>query len=126
MSKHGRFDIRRWRDPATGREGITFWCPGCRCAHSVGVDGPAPNWTFNGDYDHPVLTPSIRVYTPAHRDPDDGQQVPERTDCHCYVGSNGAQPGEIIFLADSYAHQLRGVHPLEPWPANYGFAGEEP
>jgi hypothetical protein len=125
MSKHGQFGIRRWRDPATGREGITFWCPGCRGAHSVGVTGPGPCWSFNGDYDRPVLSPSVRVYTPAGRDPDTGEAWPEQTLCHSHVGCNGAQPGEIIYLGDSAAHQLRGAHPLEPWPASYGFGNEE-
>lgn len=124
MSKHGRLNIRRWRNAATGQEGITFWCPGCKSAHSVAVQGgePGRNWSFNGNYDAPVLNPSIRVYTPAHEF--EGKTYAEVTLCHCFVGTNGAAPGQIIYLDDSSAHKLRGVHNLEPWPDHYGYAGE--
>jgi len=124
MSKHGRFNIRRWRDDRTGREGITFWCHGCQEAHSIGTSGPGPCWSFNGDYDNPVLSPSVRVYIPAGTDPDDGEAWPEKTLCHCFVGTSGAQPGQIIFLDDSAGHNQRGVHNMEPWPDYYGAAGE--
>jgi hypothetical protein len=125
VSRHGVLGLRRWRDPHSDREGISFWCPGCRTAHSVAVKGgnPGSNWGFNGDYDKPVLTPSVRVYTPAHTW--EGTAVPEQTLCHCFVGCNGAQPGEIVYLDDSSAHKLRGAHPLEPWPDHYGYAGED-
>lgn len=83
---------------------------------------PGRNWQFNGDYDYPVLSPSVRVYAPAvPPDEDFPEGMPERTECHSFVGQGGAQPGEIIFLDDSAAHQLRGVHPLVPWPHDYGF-----
>lgn len=125
MSKHGVLGIRRWRDDRNGQEGITFWCPGCKSAHSVAVQGgePGRGWTFNGDYDKPVLSPSVRVYAPAHTF--EGKHYAEVTLCHSFVGCNGAQPGEIVYLDDSSAHQLRGAHPLEPWPASYGYAGED-
>jgi hypothetical protein len=124
MSKHGQFNIRRWADPASGQEGISFWCHGCQGAHSVKTS--VGGWKFNGDYDRPVIYPSIRVYDPVRKDKTTGQVIaPEKTLCHSFVGNMGAQPGEIIFLGDSQAHVLRGPHPLQRWPDHYGFAGED-
>lgn len=124
MSKHGRFNIRRWVN-GTGGSGITFWCHGCQGAHTVMTS--EGGWRFNGDYDNPVLHPSIRTFVPAKVDEETGQVlVPERTLCHSFVGSNGAEPGEIIFLGDSSNHNLRGAHPLQPWPSYHGYASEEP
>jgi hypothetical protein len=126
MSKHGLFGIRRWRDDKSGREGLSFWCPGCKSAHSIGLSGPGPNWSFNGDYDKPVLSPSILVSIGGEgtRDPDTGLPYPRETLCHSFVGCNGAQPGQIVYLGDSGAHELRGAHDLEPWPRDYGFGSE--
>lgn len=122
MARKGRFGIRNWCDPRTGQTGISFFCPGCQSAHSVPVAGgePGRNWTFNGDFDNPTLSPSIRVYVPAGSDKESGETWPERTECHSFVRN-----GEIEFLDDSAAHSLRGVHPLQPWPESYGFAGED-
>ena len=122
MSKHGQFNIRKWRDPASGVEGISFWCHGCQGAHSITTS--EGGWRFNGDFDKPVIHPSIRTYVPAKIDKVTGAPIPERTMCHSFVGSNGAEPGQIIFLGDSTEHNLRGVHDLQKWPEYYGFAGE--
>ena len=35
--------------------------------------------------------------------------------CHSFVGCNGAQPGEIIFLPDSTHHLAGQVRPLPEW-----------
>ena len=121
MSKHGRFDIRKWRDPASGMEGITFWCHGCKSAHSVNTS--PGGWLFNGDWDNPVIHPSIRTYIPERKDKVTGVVTPQRTMCHSFVGSNGALPGQIIFLDDSSEHNLRGVHNLEKWPDYFCFIG---
>ena len=124
MSKHGVLNIRKWRDSASGVEGISFWCHGCQGAHSITTS--EGGWKFNGDFDKPVIHPSIRTYDPVKKDKVTGAIIrPERTLCHSFVGSNGAEPGQIIFLGDSQEHQLRGVHDLQPWPEYYGFAGEE-
>lgn len=123
MSKHGQFNIRKWRDPATGREGISFWCHGCQGAHSIQTS--EGGWKFNGDFDLPVIRPSIRTYQPAKTDKESGITTPEVTLCHSFVGCNGAEPGQIIFLGDCQEHKLRGAHALQPWPEYYGFAGEE-
>lgn len=123
MSKHGQFDIRRWVDKASGREGITFWCHGCRCGHSVTTS--EGGWRFNGDFDRPVIHPSIRTYYPAKKNEAGVVIKPERTLCHSFVGCNGAAPGQIIFLDDCAEHKLRGAQSLERWPDHYGCAGED-
>lgn len=124
MSKHGQFNIRRWADPANNREGISFWCHGCQNAHSILTS--AGGWKFNGDFDKPVIYPSIRTYDPARKDKVTGRVItPEKTLCHSFVGSSGAQPGEIVYLDDCQEHTLRGAHPLQKWPDHYGYGSEE-
>jgi len=123
MSKHGQFNIRQWRDSASGVSGISFWCHGCQSAHSITTS--AGGWQFNRDFDKPVIYPSIRTYEPERKDKETGAIIrPERTMCHSFVGCQGAEPGQIIFLGDSTEHNLRGVHDLQPWPEYYGFNGE--
>ena len=88
---------------------IIFKCPGCRLYHELRIrtDPPqAPSWEWNGSLDKPVITPSILAR---------GSDWENRT-CHSFVGCNGAQPGEIRFLADS-THALAGqTVPLPPYP----------
>ena len=86
---------------------VTFWCPGCREAHVVG-----PNWTFNGDYERPTFSPSIRVTgVMVERDESgkwtgewargvDGKPLPQV--CHSFVCG-----GQIEFLGDC-THALAG------------------
>lgn len=98
--------LRRWTDPTGGREGLSFWCPGCQHPHSIPTQGPGA-WTFNGDMDAPVFSPSVDVRARFV----DGVQV-----CHSFVGSAGAPPGFIVFLSDS-THVLAGqTVPLPEWP----------
>jgi hypothetical protein len=110
--------LRCWNNPATGHEGVRFWCQGCNVSHSLRTVGPAPRWAWNGDMELPVFGPSIlsRCDIPdGKREPDDPAAV-----CHSFVGCNGARPGEIIFLSDS-THGLAGsVQPLLDFPENYG------
>jgi hypothetical protein len=118
------------RDVAGG--GLTFWCEGCKEAHTVWVgSGPGPRWTWNGDAERPVFGPSVLVtghwYTPKGEADEQAWQdagCPEPrpkfetadTRCHTFVGCNGAQPGEIIFLGDC-THALAGqVRPLAEMP----------
>lgn len=101
--------------------GIRFNCPGClwpdgEPMHKVipvrwlppgeTVESPhvanKPHWSFNGDFDRPVLGPSVLQTTPAY--PEDGIAA---TCCHSFVGCNGAQPGQIILLGDC-THPLAG------------------
>jgi hypothetical protein len=115
--------------------GLMFWCPGCEGPHHINVN---PGWTWNGDVDRPVFSPSVLVrsghYAPHHKPGDDCwctyiAEHPEHDKprfrcgiCHSFVGSSGAQPGEIVFLSDS-THALAGATvPLPSWPAGYGEA----
>ncbi len=112
--------------------GLTFWCQGCREAHTVWVsEGPGPRWTWNGDVEKPVFGPSVLVTGRRLTDKGDAQwqawhdagcpkPAPELDAqdfrCHTFVGCNGAQPGEIIFLSDC-THELAGtVQPLADMP----------
>lgn len=88
---------------------LMFKCPGCGRVHSVYTQHTdpsitGPRWTFNDDMDHPVLHPSLACHY--H---EEGVSAPGATDkvCHSYVGCNGAQPGQIIFLGDC-THQHAG------------------
>ena len=105
--------------------GLTFWCQGCKKAHTVWVgDGPGPQWGWNGDVDKPAFTPSVLVtvtqcltdeqHAAWRRGEPLADPVPTR--CHTFVGCNGAQPGEIVFLSDC-THALAGqTLPLAPLP----------
>lgn len=99
--------------------GVRFDCPGCRAAHGFREPHILPisnwrpageteesrgvahmdHWTFNGDFDKPVFGPSVLRRYQIDNDP---QYV-----CHSFVGCNGAQPGQIIFLGDC-THALKG------------------
>jgi hypothetical protein len=112
-------------------------CPGCREVHYLRIeqDGthekPLPQWSWNGDVDAPVFTPSFLVQGcryPKGAQPGDAddlewdrlqQQGADAmfasrfgTRCHLFIGCNGAQPGMIVFLNDC-RHDMRGkVAPL--------------
>lgn len=111
---------------------LQYYCEGCKQAHMVRVgDGPHPRWSWNGDPERPVFSPSVlvtgRSLTPAgqlaweswidagHPDPAQTFDAVD-TVCHAFVGCNGAQPGEVIFLPDS-THALVGqIRPLPDLP----------
>ncbi len=68
---------------------VAFWCPGCRCLHSVNLNrAKRPFWTLTGGLDVPTLTPSV-LYSKTPR-------------CHSFVNS-----GRIRFL-DDCGHDLVG------------------
>lgn len=112
--------VKRWE--GGGQAGYSFFCPGCKSRHSVRTGGAS--WTFNGDVHKPVLSPSVLV-TSGHyagRMADgscwctyNAEQLAKGEEpapftcqrCHSFVGCNGAQPGQIIFLSDS-THELAG------------------
>ena len=112
--------------------GLIYYCEGCRKAHMIMVgEGPGPRWSWNGDLERPVFSPSVlsqgREMTPAGRaaweawiDAGHPEPTPEFESahqvCHTFVGCNGAQPGEIIFLGDC-THELAGqVRPFADLP----------
>ncbi|ODN69584.1 DUF6527 family protein [Methylobrevis pamukkalensis] len=79
---------------------LLFWCPGCTCAHGVGVgEGSGPRWGFNGDYDAPTFSPSILV---TYNGADAGKDGAPQAVCHSFVRS-----GQIEFLNDC-SHDLAG------------------
>jgi hypothetical protein len=88
-----------------GHTGLSFRCEGCGGFHSIPVTGPKA-WGWNGDRDRPVFTPSLLV----NHGPHDAPRI-----CHSFVGCNGAQPGEIIFLSDCTHHLAGQVRPLPDW-----------
>lgn len=102
--------MKRWTGRINTESGVveqagySFMCPGCKERHSVVTQGAGPQWTFNGDEDHPVLTPSVLVTGYRFVGPGD-EAEPIR--CHSFVGCNGAQTGQIIFLNDC-SHVLAG------------------
>jgi len=92
-------------DYGDGREGLSFRCEGCGGYHTVIVKDPGA-WTWNGDTERPVFSPSCLVI---------GGNAEGETRCYSFVGCNGVQPGEIIFLSDC-THALAGqVRPLPEW-----------
>lgn len=99
--------LRKWVNPATGQEGLTYWCQGCNEAHGVRTKGLGA-WTWNADAEKPVFGPSVLTTWTTKVD---GKDVEHR--CHTFVGCNGAQPGEVIFLSDC-THALAGT--VQPFP----------
>lgn len=106
--------------------GNAFWfCPGCRFAHGVPVDGSGgsnKNWAWNGSTESPTITPSVRHFNPARDERDEAGNVigqkPERTSCHYFITD-----GSIVYCDDSQDHDLRGAHPLPDFPDGYGLPG---
>ena len=110
--------------------GIRFMCPGClwpdtgkpqavilpvswlppgETKESPHVANQ-PHWSFNGDFEKPVFGPSVlgewNEWTGARVSTTKGDGPTKRC-CHSFIGCNGAQPGQIKFLADS-THALAG------------------
>lgn len=103
--------------------GLSFWCAGCRERHTIWTgEGPGPRWSFNGDLEKPVFHPSLLVTWDEPKNISDvdklnadiaakrahGTPIPYVSKrCHSFIGCNGAQPGQIIYLNDS-THSLAG------------------
>ncbi len=103
---------------------VTFWCPGCKGAHVIQVEGPHA-WGFNGDGDKPTFAPSVLVTSGHYAEGWKGPgcwctfttlfpQYPPNPYkcgiCHSFVTD-----GNIQFLADS-THELAGkTVALEPF-----------
>lgn len=111
--------LRKWVNEATGEEGLSFWCQACEGVHGIRIKGEH-SWTWNGDADKPVFGPSVGSRGTKHMTDDEyarvraGEKItPVEVYCHTFVGCNGAQPGEVIFLADS-THALAGT--VQPFP----------
>jgi hypothetical protein len=76
------------------------WLPPGETQESPHVKN-ASHWEFNGDFERPVFSPSLltRLDSPS-------TGIRQRN-CHSFIGCNGAQPGQIIFLGDC-THDLAG------------------
>lgn len=77
---------------------LLFWCPGCRTHHGItvaGVSAPrnAPCWTFDGDFQCPTVSPSVRTKW------EGGDEVRV---CHLYI-----RQGRLVYLNDCN-HDLAG------------------
>ena len=86
---------------------LLYFCPGCKETHSVVVQAEeGPVWDFNGDYDKPTVSPSVR-----HFDADG-------TFCHYFI-----RDGKIEFCGDC-EHELNGqTVDLPDWPYAPGTYG---
>ena len=69
---------------------IAFECPACGCCHFI----RQPAWSFNGNYEHPTITPSILVNADRNN--------PNTPRCHSFV-----KDGFIQFL-DDCSHNMKG------------------
>jgi hypothetical protein len=111
--------------------GLSFWCPGCKYAHTVWIgSGAGERWGWNGSLLAPTFSPSILVrtikgegltdadweeYDRIARGPGGTEAVlnhPKfRFVCHSFVNE-----GQIQFLGDC-SHALAGqTVPLPSWP----------
>lgn len=84
---------------------MRFWCPACNCSHGFWTKRtvPGPTWSFNGNFEKPSFSPSLRVLN-------DGETL-----CHLYVTD-----GQIQFCADS-PHDLKGqTVPMVDWDTIIG------
>jgi len=112
MSSTIRISSKLVRHEYQGAISYSHWCPHCEHAHTYRVQGPGPNWQFDGNISSPTFTPSMREFYPAQKD------QPERTICHYYLTS-----GKIQFCGDcpdGYADQIVDLPDI---PGDYGFGG---
>lgn len=98
---------------------VMFWCPGCNCAHQVGVgEGPGPRWGYNGNPATPTFTPSVLV---TYNGTDAGRDGAPPAICHTFVTD-----GRIQFLGDC-THDLAGqTVEIPDWPRPEGYEDEQP
>ncbi len=116
--------LREWSTPDGSESGLIYWCQGCNASHSITTKGPRA-WGWNGDVERPVFTPSVLTRSGHHASGERPEDCAICNDpewprpchvCHTFVGCNGAQPGEVIFLGDC-THALAGtVQPLPDLP----------
>lgn len=105
--------FRFWRDDATGNEGVSYWCEACEGLHGMRTKGEH-SWTWNGDPINCVFGPSQLTRSQDRSDPENPKEIV----CHTFIGCNGAEPGQVIFLGDSthkFAGQVRPFPELPDW-----------
>lgn len=88
---------------------LTWWCPGCRHAHSIAHGaGAGPRWGWNGNAVRPTFTPSVLV---RYEGTDAGKDGAPPAVCHSFVVD-----GRMQFLSDC-THALAGqTVPIPDWP----------
>jgi hypothetical protein len=88
--------IHRIANPDHGQFTHVFLCPACKTGHGIIVGSaiPGKNWSFNGDFDRPTISPSILVS--GHLGADNYGT------CHSFVTE-----GKIQYLPDC-THALAG------------------
>lgn len=115
--------LRKWGNDANGDEGLTYWCQGCEATHGVKTKGQGA-WSWNQDAEKPIFGPSVLYQSDMWKPPVTPENLAqfraapwEQTQvkhvCHTFIGCNGAQPGEVIFLSDC-THALAGTVQLFP------------
>lgn len=100
--------LRSAKNIRCGGRTLIFFCPACKIAHSVYVDGDntkGPQWTFNGDVDKPTFYPSIKLHwsegVDIYDETDDKININERL-CHLFI-ENG-----VIYFCNDCTHELKG------------------
>lgn len=95
-----------------------IFCPGCDTIHTLNTDpSRSPCWGFNGDFEKPTFTPSIRERS-GHHCWQDGTDPKECLYCNdpefeddehklCYICHSFVREGMIEFLTDC-THRLAG------------------
>lgn len=81
---------------------VAIWCPGCHTAHVL--DG---RWIFNGDYERPTFSPSLKCWHPRG----DG----EDSDVPAYVCHTCITDGRIQFLGDCTHSLANQTVDIPPW-----------
>lgn len=128
--------LRKWVDLATGDEGLTYWCQGCDSIHSIKTKGNGA-WGWCGNVNRPVFSPSVLLKSTRFTEKGEAEleawcangmpftkghkfdSIPYS--CHSFVGCNGAQPGEVIFLSDC-THKFAGqTVALPDFPERFGY-----
>jgi hypothetical protein len=97
-----------------------IYCPACAEVHFMGVGSHChgPRWGFNFEEELPAFSPSLLVSRERWHPPVTSENLAEwklkpwkqekrRYVCHSFIGCNGAQPGQIIYLSDC-THHLGG------------------
>ncbi|EIZ8938119.1 hypothetical protein MQ524_002514 [Salmonella enterica] len=98
---------------------LRFWCPACKVNHVVGIihGKNKPVWNWNGDAEHPTLSPSVLVKSGHYVDGHTGEcwcnylaEHPEEDPAdtfHCGICHSFVKNGEIQYLPDC-THEMAG------------------
>lgn len=97
---------------------VTYWCPGCKGSHTITVNPVkgyrGPVWQFDGNFEKPTFSPSVRHFTPAGPYGENGEHVAERTNCHYHIRSG------MIEYCNDCQHELNGqTVPLPDFPIEH-------